>query len=90
MVVKPKFIFDALVSAAIIATLNGSALAQDSRWDEFANAPFPNGFPSEQTRAQLLDELYFQRAVQVYLGALPAVNMLAIRAGSEAKWGAGY
>ena len=38
----------------------------------------------------MLDELYFQRAVQVYLGALPAVNMLAIRDGSEEKWGSGH
>jgi hypothetical protein len=28
--------------------------------------------------------------VQVYLGALPAVNMIGMRDGSEAKFGAGY
>jgi hypothetical protein len=61
-----------------------------SYWDELAGLGFPNGYPTEASQAGLLDELYFQRAVQVYLGALPAVNMLAIRDGSEAKWGAGY
>src|SRR5215510_8200281 len=67
-----------------------SASAQDTRWDELANAPLRNGYPTEETRMRLLDEQYFQRAVQVYLSALPAVNMLAIRDGSESKFGAGY
>ena len=40
-------------------------------WDSLANLSFPNGYPTEETRLRLLDELYFQRAVQVYLGAYP-------------------
>lgn len=40
-----------------------------SHWDELANLPFPNGYPTEEARTRLLDEHYFQRAVQVYLGA---------------------
>lgn len=67
-----------------------STSAQDKRWDELANAPLKNGHPTEESKQLLLDELYFQRAVQVYLTALPAVNMVAIRDGSEAKFGAGY
>jgi hypothetical protein len=61
-----------------------------AHWDELAELPFPGGYPTEDTQARLLGQLYFQRAVEVYLGALPAVNMLAIRDGSEAKWGAGH
>ncbi|WP_236069502.1 DUF1254 domain-containing protein [Citreicoccus inhibens] len=64
--------------------------ARDAYWRDLASAPFPNGYPAEDARTRLLEELYFQRAVQVYLGALPAVNMLAIRDGSEQLWGAGY
>jgi hypothetical protein len=64
--------------------------AQDKRWDDLANAPLRNGYPTDEARKTLLDELYFERAVQVYLGALPAVNMLAIRDGSEAEFGSGY
>ncbi|MDQ6432648.1 DUF1254 domain-containing protein [Mesorhizobium sp. LHD-90] len=73
-----------------MAAVLAPALAQDARWDNLANAPFPNGYPTEETRTLLLDELYFQRAVQVYLSGLPAVNMLAIRDGSEAKFGSGH
>lgn len=76
--------------AALVIGLASPATAQETRWDALANAPFPHGYPSEQTRQELLDELYFQRAVQVYLSGLPAVNMLAIRDGSQAKFGSGY
>lgn len=61
-----------------------------TRTQELANLTFPSGQASENARLRLLDELYFQRATQAYLGAMPAVNMLAMRDGSEKKWGAGY
>jgi hypothetical protein len=61
-----------------------------AHWDELTKLPFPNGYPTEEARTRLMDEFYFQRAVQVYLAALPAVNMLAMRDGSQAKWGDGY
>jgi len=41
----------------------------------------------EMTR-QLTDELLFQRGVQSYLWALPAVNMWAMKEGSESRFGA--
>ncbi len=84
--------FNRILPAApvmLAVALASTAPAQDSRWDELANQPFPNGYPTEKARTSLLDELYFERAVQVYMGALPAVNMVSIRDGSEAKWGAG-
>lgn len=80
----------AMAAGALSLALSCSVHAQSSRWDELANASFPGGYPGEQTRTMLMDEYYFERAVQVYMLALPAVNMLAIRDGSEAKWGAGY
>jgi len=38
----------------------------------------------------LSDELFYQRAVQVYLWSLPAINMYAMKEGSERVYGAGY
>jgi hypothetical protein len=87
---KTRLVLCALMSFVGSLALLNPSLAQDSRWDELANAPFHNGYPTEETRTRLLDELYFQHAVQVYLSGLPAVNMLAIRDGSEAKFGSGY
>jgi hypothetical protein len=46
--------------------------------DALANAPFSGDFPTNESAELLRDELYFQRAVQVYLWSLPAINMFAM------------
>jgi hypothetical protein len=61
-----------------------------ARYDELAKLPFPNGSPTKETAATLRDELLFQRATQVYLWALPLINTLGMKDGSEQKFGAGY
>lgn len=38
----------------------------------------------------LRDELYYQRAVYAYMTMLPALNVIGMRDGSEAAFGAGY
>ncbi len=58
--------------------------------DALANAPFSGDFPTNDSAELLRDELYFQRAVQVYLWSLPAINMFAMKEGSEKIYGAGY
>ncbi|MGF6771062.1 hypothetical protein P3T18_003541 [Paraburkholderia sp. GAS199] len=58
--------------------------------DALANAPFSGDFPTHESAELLRDELYFQRAVQVYLWSLPAINMFAMKEGSEKIYGAGY
>jgi hypothetical protein len=70
--------------------LKPTELVLDPRWDELAELPFDTRYPSEEARVRLMSEHYFQRAVQVYQGAMPAVNMVAIRDGSEAVFGSGY
>jgi hypothetical protein len=42
------------------------------------------------TAAALMEELRFQRATQVYLWALPLINTLGMKDGSEQKFGAGH
>jgi hypothetical protein len=39
---------------------------------------------------QLRADLYYQRAVDAYFRTLPALNVIGMRDGSEAKFGAGY
>ena len=46
--------------------------------------------PTAQTAKTLRDELLFQRATQIYLWALPLINTLGMKVGSEKKFGAGY
>jgi hypothetical protein len=67
----------------------GSAFAQSSRYDELAAIPYERSYFSEAESKTLLNELTFQRGVQTYLWALPALNMYGMKEGSEAKFGKG-
>ena len=69
--------------------MNTNAFARPARWDELSKLPFEQNYPTAETSARLHDELQFQRAVQVYLWALPAMNMVAMRDGQAATFGAG-
>jgi hypothetical protein len=61
-----------------------------SRFDDLANLPFSENRPTKETAQTLRDELFFQRATQVYLWALPLINTLGMKEGSEKVFGAGY
>jgi hypothetical protein len=60
------------------------------RFQILADAVFDGGYPSAEAAAALTEELYFQRAVQTYLWALPAVNMFAMKEGLGEVAGYGY
>ena len=85
----------ALITTALSAVLLAPALvalpaqAADDHWQALSELSFPGGYPDRESSARLFDELDFQRAVQVYLWALPAMNIDAMRQGSEAAFGAG-
>ncbi|MCE5289394.1 MAG: DUF1254 domain-containing protein [Nocardiaceae bacterium] len=51
---------------------------------------FDHGMPTTETVATLYDEMDFQRAVQCYLWALPAVGWEGLRQANEQNFGAGY
>ncbi|MFO1058252.1 MAG: DUF1254 domain-containing protein [Dongiaceae bacterium] len=61
-----------------------------SRFDELANAPFEEGHPTREAARTLREELLFQRATQAYLWAMPLINTLGMKLGSEKVFGAGY
>jgi len=66
------------------------AHAQMNRYDELANSPTVENRPTPETSRRLKDELLFQRATQTYLWALPLINTLGMKVGSEKTFGAGY
>ena len=57
---------------------------------KLADLPFKDGYIPKGNVPTLLDELFFQRAVQSYLWALPALNMYGMKEGSEKVFGNGY
>ena len=79
-----------LQCAVLLCLVAQPAFAQNPWWDELANLPFPENYPAKQSSRVLLDELTFQRAVQIYLWALPAMNMYGMKEGSEKIFGKGY
>jgi hypothetical protein len=71
-------------------TFPAQTAANLSRFDDLANLPFEAGYLLKNDLPALLDELFFQRAVQTYLWALPALNMYGMKEGSEKVFGKGY
>lgn len=61
-----------------------------SRFEQLANLPFTENRPTVETAQTLQDELLFQRATQTYLWALPLINTIGMKVGSEKQFGAGY
>src|SRR6516165_9113026 len=61
-----------------------------SHFAQLANLPFAQNRPTPDTAQALSDELLFQRATQTYLWALPLINTLGMKFGSEKVFGAGY
>jgi hypothetical protein len=79
-------------ASILFATLSLATLAQaqTERYDALANSAMLENRPTPETSKLLKDELLFQRATQTYLWALPLINTLGMKFGSEKVFGAGY
>src|SRR5688572_30759694 len=80
----------ALAIAVAIALTFGSAEAQtpDSVKTRIGTLTFKQGYPTEETSRKLFDEMDYQRAVQAYLWAYPAVSFESIRSATKRDLGA--
>lgn len=69
------------VIAAALAGALGLAHAEtpDSVQTRIGPLSFEKGFPTEETKRKVFDEIDYQRAVQAYLWAYPAVSFESIR-----------
>jgi len=79
-----------LLIGVFTAISTQTANAQATRYNQLANLPFTEGRPTPETAKTLSDELLFQRATQTYLWAMPLINTLGMKVGSEERFGAGY
>src|SRR5262247_4763260 len=66
------------------------AQAQTDRYEALANSAMTENRPTPETAKLLRDELLFERATQTYLWALPLINTLGMKVGSERTFGGGY
>ncbi|MBI1650866.1 DUF1254 domain-containing protein [Hyphomicrobium sulfonivorans] len=80
----------ALASRTCCAPLATTAIAGATHFEALADAPFVDGRPTAETAAKLQRELAFQQATQAYLWAMPLINTLGMKFGSDAAFGTGY
>jgi hypothetical protein len=81
----------ALLAAALgLVACNQTAKLPRSHYDKLADQPYVEGYPLLADVSLLKQELLFERAVQTYLWALPALNMYGMKEGSERAFGKGY
>lgn len=78
------------LAVLVFLAMASAASAQPSRYDSLSNLPYSKGYLSKENTQPLLDELFFERAVQVYLWAQPVLNMYGMKEGSEKVFGKGY
>jgi hypothetical protein len=83
--------FIGVVTLGVLFALVGLVQAGElDRYDALANSGMVENRPTPETSKLLKDELLFQRATQTYLWALPLINTLGMKVGSEKAFGAGY
>ena len=87
MNMKTVFLPVGVIIAVVIAFSPITAIAMSDRYQELSMLPFKSNYPTDETVRALDEELYFQRAVQIYLWALPAVNMYAMKEGLGKAFG---
>ena len=93
---RGSFISKVVMAALAVLALAGCQLseapkpAQASHYSQLANTPSPENYATKEGAAKLSDELLFERGVQSYLWALPAVNIRAMQEASEKTFGKGY
>jgi hypothetical protein len=84
-----------LFGAAVCAILTAVPLAAPARAEGQAAPPLVeqinngNWLPEAEAES-LVDDLFYNQATQAYITMLPALNVIGIRDGSEAAFGAGY
>lgn len=76
--------------AAVFIAIAAVSTFASSRFDELADLPFSENRPTKETAQTLRDEMLFERAAQAYLWAMPLINTLGMKEGSEKVFGAGY
>jgi hypothetical protein len=71
-----------LAAAFTITSAHSQTTTPDSVKTRIGDLKFEKGFPTEETTKKLFDEMDYQRAVQAYLWAYPAVSFESIRIGA--------
>lgn len=88
----PKMPATSIVASTLLTIITSTSpgYGQDSKAPPLVNQINNGNWLSQSEAEAMRDELYYQRAVQVYMSMLPALNTIGMRDGSEAMFGKGY
>jgi hypothetical protein len=78
------------LAAILVAACVSAAAAQDAAAPPLVEQINGGNWLDPQEAEELRDELFYQRAIHAYMTMLPALNVIGMRDGSEAAFGAGY
>ena len=78
------------LASALVTTGIHAQTTPDSVNTRIGAMKFERGYPTEETARKLFDELDYQRAVQAYLWAYPAVSFESIRLALKQDFGADH
>src|ERR1700751_5814328 len=79
-----------LLGVLCLTACNQKPQLPPSHYDRLAYQPYIESYPLKADIGTLKQELLFERGVQAYLWALPALNMYGMKEGSEKVFGKGY
>src|SRR5664279_933265 len=80
----PILITAALAAAFTITDAHSQTTTSSSVKTRIGTLKFERGYPTEETKKKVFDEIDYQRAVQAYLWAYPAVSFESIRLAAKA------
>src|SRR5688572_5376629 len=78
-----------IAAIGALCTLTANAQTPDSVKTRIGDLKFERGFPTEETKQKVFDEIDYQRAVQAYLWAYPAVSFESIKIATKKVFGTG-
>jgi hypothetical protein len=84
---------NAMICSALLLGLSttiASAQEETPVLSPLVKQVYNGGWPSEEETKSVHEQFLLQRAVQSYMMTLPALNVIGMRDGSEAEFGAGY
>ena len=88
MKITRKHCLIAVAFAGALTLPSAHAQTHDSVQTRIGTLSFERGYPTPETTRKVFDEMDYQRAVQAYLWAYPAVSFESIRLGSLRDLGA--
>src|SRR5262249_45801524 len=81
----------ALFGATLLTVVSFATITQAQQaTSALVRQMYDGGWPDKQTVEQLNKDRLYQRAIEAYMMTIPALNMIGIRDGSEAKFAKGY